>query len=64
MFFSSDDIVAVTVNGKTFIAYNETSPFLIKYFGLAAGSNSEDARFYYNCSSNQSSEVSVSSQFS
>lgn len=63
-FFSSlDDILALTVDGKTLVTYNESNPFAINFFAFAiSGPKNCNARFYYNCTSNIN-DVSIWMQF-
>lgn len=63
LFFSSDNIFTLTVDGKTLITYTETDPFVIKYIGFFALRISDEARFYFNCKSKHGNGVSKFNQF-
>lgn len=49
----SDNVFAMTIDGKTVFTHNETKPFAINYFGLGSTGNEIDneVQFYYNCKS-------------
>lgn len=59
MFASIDNILALTVDGKTVITYNETDPFAINYFAFTTILDGHEAQYYYNCKTKQSIEVSL-----